>query len=130
MKKVSNLSNTFDAIASELLEKKRRERKADRTIEKFEWFISLARPGIGSRPIADLSAPEILAVLRPIEAGGRQETAKKLRGAIGQVFRFAVATGRAQGDPTSALRGALSPLSSTIAPRSSSRKPLEGFFAL
>jgi integrase len=100
-------ANTFEAIASELLEKKRRERKADRTIVKFEWFMSLARPGIGSRPIAEISAPEILTILRPIEARGRHETAKKLRGAIGQVFRFAVATGRAQGDPTGALKGAL-----------------------
>ena len=100
-------TNTFDTVAAELLEKKRRERKADRTIVKFEWFMSLARPGIGSRPIADISAPEILAILRPIEARGRHETAKKLRGAIGQVFRFAVATGRAQGDPTGALKGAL-----------------------
>ena len=69
--------------------------------------MSLARPGIGSRPIAEISAPEILAVLRPIEARGRHETAKKLRGAIGQVFRFAVATGRAERDPTGALQGAL-----------------------
>ena len=100
-------TNTFDAVAAELLEKKRRERKADRTIVKFKWFMSLARPGIGSRPITEVSAPEILAILRPIEARGRHETAKKLRGAIGQVFRFAVATGRAQGDPSGALKGAL-----------------------
>ena len=100
-------TNTFDAIAAELLEKKRRERKADRTIVKFEWFMSFARPGIGSRPITEISAPEILAILQPIEARGRYETAKKLRGAIGQVFRFAVATGRTQGDPTGALKGAL-----------------------
>ncbi len=100
-------TNTFDAVAAELLEKKRRERKADRTIVKFNWFLSLASPGIGSRPIAEISAPEILAILRPIEARGRHETAKKLRGAIGQVFRFAVATGRAQGDPTGVLKGAL-----------------------
>ncbi len=100
-------TNTFDAVASELLEKKRRERKADRTIVKFKWFMSLAHPGIGSRPITEISAPDILAILRPIEARGRHETAKKLRGAIGQVFRFAVATGRAQGDPSGALRGAL-----------------------
>jgi integrase len=100
-------TNTFDAIAAELLEKKRRERKAGRTIVKFEWFMSLARPGIGSRPITEISAPEILAILRPIETRGRHETAKKLRGAIGQVFRFAIATGRAQGDPTGALKGAL-----------------------
>ncbi len=106
-KNVATNSNTFDAIAAELLEKKRRERKADRTITKFEWFLKLARPGIGSRPIAEISATEILAVLRPIEARGRQETAKKLRGAIGQVFRFAIATARAERDPTGALRGAL-----------------------
>jgi integrase len=106
-KRAAACTNTFDAIAAELLEKKRRERKADRTIEKFEWFMSLARRGIGSRPITDISASDILAVLRPIEMRGRHETAKKLRGAIGQVFRFAVVTGRAQGDPTVALKGAL-----------------------
>jgi integrase len=69
--------------------------------------MSLARPGVGARPIADISAPEILANLRPIEARGRHETAKKLRGAVGQVFRFAMATSRAQSDPTAALKGAL-----------------------
>jgi integrase len=105
--KATASANTFDAIAGELLDKKRREGKADRTIAKFEWFMSLARPAIGARPIVGITAPEILAFLRPIEARGRLETAKKLRGAIGQVFRFAVATGRAQGDPTGALRGAL-----------------------
>ena len=100
-------TNTFDAIAAELLEKKRREKKADRTLLKFEWFMSLAQPALGARPIAEISAPEVLAVLRPIEARGRQETAKKLRGAIGQVFRFAIATGRTQADATGALKGAL-----------------------
>ncbi len=122
-------TNTFDAIAAELLEKKRRERKADRTITKFEWFMSLARPGIGSRPVADISAPEILAVLRQIEARGRQETARKLRGAIGQVFRFAVATGRAQRDPTGACKGALATPVVNHRALSSSPTPLEGFFA-
>lgn len=105
--RATSAANTFDAIAAELLEKKRREGKADRTIIKFEWFMTLARSAIGARPIREITAPEILAVLRPIEASGRIETAKKLRGAIGQVFRFAVATGRADGDPTGALKGAL-----------------------
>jgi integrase len=89
------------------LEKKRREQKADRTIVKFEWFMSLARPAIGARPIVEITSLEILAVLRPIEARARLETAKKLRGAIGQVFRFAIATGRAENDPSGALKGAL-----------------------
>jgi integrase len=100
-------TNTFDTIAGELLEKKRREGKAARTIAKFEWFMSFALSAIGSKPIGEITAPEVLAILRPIEARGNAETAKKLRGAIGQVFRFAIATGRAENDPTGALRGAL-----------------------
>lgn len=100
-------ANTFDAIASELLDKKRNEGKADRTLNKIEWLFSLARPAIGGRPISELTAPEVLAVLRTVEARGRRETARRLRATIGQVFRYAVATGRAISDPTSALRGAL-----------------------
>lgn len=100
-------ADTFDAVAGEIIDKKRREGKADRTLVKFEWFMSLARPALGARPIREITAPEVLAVLRPIEASGRAETAKKLRGAIGQVFRFAIAIGRAENDPTGALKGAL-----------------------
>lgn len=100
-------TNTFDTVAGELLDKKRREGKAARTIVKFEWFMNFVRPAIGSKPMGDISAQEVLAILRPIEARGNVETAKKLRGAIGQVFRFAIATGRAETDPTPALRGAL-----------------------
>jgi integrase len=105
--KATASANTFEAIASELLDKKRREGKAEKTIEKLEWLLGLALPFIGSRCITEITAPEILAVLRRIEARGRHETATRLREIIGGVFRFAVATGRAQGDPTGALRGAL-----------------------
>lgn len=69
--------------------------------------MSLAKPEIGARPIAEISAPEILRVLRAVEARGRHETARRLRATIGQVFRYAVATGRANGDPTGALKGAI-----------------------
>jgi len=100
-------ANTFDAIAAELLDKKRREAKADRTLGKLEWLLSLASPTIGSRPIAGITAPEVLCVLRAVEARGRHETAKRLRATVGQVFRYAVATGRAEADPTGALKGAL-----------------------
>lgn len=103
----SDQTHTFDAIAREVIEKKRREGKAARTIVKFEWFMLLARPALGARPIAAITAPDVLAVLRPIETRGNVETAKKLRGAIGQIFRFAIATGRAESDPTGALKGAL-----------------------
>ena len=54
-----------------------------------------------------ITAAEVLRVLKQVEARGRLETAKRLRATIGQVFRYAVATSRAEGDPTSALRGAI-----------------------
>jgi integrase len=105
--KAAASANTFDAIASELLDKKRREAKAERTLDKLEWLLSLAHPYIGARPVAEITAPEVLAVLRSVESRGRHETARRLRATIGEVFRYAVATGRADADPTGALKGAL-----------------------
>jgi integrase len=99
--------DTPKAEADELLEKKRREEKATATVEKIGWLLSLAKPIIGQRPISEIAAPEILSVLRSVESRGRHETARRLRSTIGEVFRYAVATGRAQGDPTSALKGAI-----------------------
>jgi integrase len=100
-------ANTFEAIARELLDKKRREAKAEGTLAQLEWRLSLALPAIGARPIAEITAPEILGVLRSVESRGRHETARRLRATIGEVFRYAVATGRADTDPTGALKGAL-----------------------
>ncbi len=105
--KAAASANTFDAIASELLDKKRREAKADRTLGKLDWLLGFARPAIGARPIGEITAPEILSVLRTVELRGRHETAQRLRATIGEVLRYAVATGRADADPTSALKGAL-----------------------
>jgi integrase len=105
--KVAASANTFDAVGAELLDKKRREAKADRTLSKLEWLLSLASPQIGARPITEITAPEILAVLRTVESRGKRESARRLRATIGAVFRYAVATGRAHADPTGALKGAL-----------------------
>lgn len=103
----SAAANTFDAIADELLAKKQREGKAQRTSNKIEWLLSLVRPDLGPRPVAQITAAEVLRVLKQVEARGKLETAKRLRATIGQVFRLAIATGRAENDPTGALRGAL-----------------------
>lgn len=105
--KAAASANTFDAVAAELLDKKRREAKAERTISKLEWLFSLSRPAIGARPIAEITAPEILHVLRGVESRGRHETARRLRATIGEVFRYAINTSRTEADPTSALKGAL-----------------------
>jgi len=64
-------------------------------------------PWIGKRPIADIKAPELLKVLRRVESRGALETAHRIRTIAGQVFRYAVATGRAERDPAADLRGAL-----------------------
>jgi hypothetical protein len=99
--------NTFGAIADELLAKTSREGRAETTLEKLAWLLDFARPLIGERPITEISAAEVLAVLRRVEVRGRHETARRLRGTIGSVFRYAIATARAENDPTFALRGAL-----------------------
>jgi integrase len=66
-------------------------------------------PWVGSRPIAEVTAPELLGVLRRIESKGRLETAHRARTDIGMVMRYAISTGRAERDPTADLRGALPP---------------------
>ncbi|QCI64576.1 tyrosine-type recombinase/integrase [Phreatobacter stygius] len=100
-------ATTFKSIADELLAKKAREGKAARTLQKLNWLMGIANPAIGDRPISEITPPEVLAVLRGVEARERLESAKRLRAVIGEVVRYAIATGRATTDPTYALRGAL-----------------------
>jgi integrase len=100
-------ANTFAVLAAELLDKKRREGKASATIGKREWLYGFAAKELGPRPIRDISAADVLAVLRKVEGKGLIATAHRLRATIGEVFRYAIATARAENDPTYALRGAL-----------------------
>jgi integrase len=99
--------NTFEAVAREWIAK-RRNRLAPRycalVVARLEADIF---PQIGSRPIADIGAPELLQALKKVEKRGVIETARRLRQTCGQVFRYAIATGRAKDDPSPALRGAL-----------------------
>ena len=99
--------NTFRAISEEVLVKLEREGRADVTLAKKRWLLHFAYPAFGDRPIAEITAPEVLAVLRKVEARGRYETARRLRSTCGIVFRYAIATGRADRDPSLDLRGAL-----------------------
>lgn len=66
-------------------------------------------PWLGSRPINEIKAPELLAVVRRAQSRGALELAHRLRAIAGQVFRYAVATGKAERDPSGDLRGALPP---------------------
>lgn len=100
--------NTFKAIGDEFIEKMRREGRAPSTLKKTGWILrDLIYPRIGGRPIADVTALELLEALRRIENRGRHETAVRARGLCGQVFRYAIATGRASRDLSLDLRGAL-----------------------
>ena len=67
-------------------------------------------PWIGAHPVADVTAPQLLAVIQRIEKRGALETAHRALGNCGQVFRYAIQTGRAERDPSSDLRGALPPV--------------------
>ena len=71
------------------------------------WLAQDVYPKIGARPIGQITSKEMLAMLRKIEQRGAVDTAHRIHQVCAQVFRYAVATGRADADPTAALRGAL-----------------------
>jgi integrase len=100
-------ANTFKALADELITKARHEGRADATLAKADWFLSLLEPALGARPIAEIEAYELLAVLKKVEAVGHHETARRLLAFAGRVFRYAIATTRARSNPAADLRGAL-----------------------
>jgi integrase len=106
-------ADSFEVIAREWLGKYKptwSEANAKRIDRLFARDVF---PRIGSKPIAELTAPDVLAMARRIEHRGALETAHRAIGNCGQVFRYAVATGRALRDPTRDLRGALPPVKST-----------------
>ncbi|HAT29995.1 MAG TPA: integrase [Janthinobacterium sp.] len=103
-------ANSFEVVAREWHAKYAStwaDRHAATILRRFERDIF---PWIGARPVADVCAPDLLAALRRIEARGALETAHRALGSCGQVFRYAVATGRAERDPSGDLHGALPPV--------------------
>jgi integrase len=89
-------SDSFKEIADEYLRKMRREGRAEATMKKAEWLLGFAYEKIGLRPIDAVTAPEVLEVLRELEDKGHYESAQRLRSVISRVFRYAVATARAE----------------------------------
>ena len=101
--------NSFESIAREWYVKHSKNwvpSHGDRIIKRLERDIF---PWIGSSPIVNITVPELLSVLRRIEDRGALETAHRALQNCGQIFRYAVATGRAERDLTADLRGALPP---------------------
>lgn len=100
-------NDTFKLVAEEWVAKNEREGLAEVTLSKLRWLLDKAYPRIGNRPVAKITAQEVLAVLRAVEATGRHESARRMRSVLSRVFRYAIATTRAERDPASDLRGAL-----------------------
>lgn len=103
-------ANSFEAIAREWHTKFSATWSAshgDRIIRRLENDIF---PWLGDKPIADITPPTLLAVLRRIEERGAVETAHRAMQNCGQIFRYSVATGRAERDPSQDLKGALPPV--------------------
>lgn len=103
-------ANGFEAVAREWHAKQAHTwtpEHAERVMRRFQNDVF---PWIGARPIADLTAPDLLAVLRRIESRSVLDTAHRALQTCSAVFRYAVATGRAPRDPCADLRGALPPV--------------------
>ncbi len=111
--RMDRAANSFEVVGREWFAKYSptwASNHGDRIIRRFERDIF---PWIGGRPIAEITAPELLSVIRRIESRGALETAHRALSNCGQVFRYAVATGRAVRDPSGDLRGALPPVKGT-----------------
>jgi integrase len=99
--------NTFGGVAREYIQIKMiGDRRAQTTVDKARWLLEQLSP-LWSLPISDITAAEVLGALRRIEAKGKHETARRCRSFASRVFRYAVATSKAEPDPTTVLRGAL-----------------------
>jgi integrase len=104
--------NSFVVVAEEWLAKQHNMSPA--TLKKARWTLdTLVNPWIGNRPISAIDPPEMLKLLRRIEDRGAHETAHRTKQRCGQIFRYAIATGRTKHDPTADLRGALTPVKVT-----------------
>lgn len=102
--------NTFELIATEYFEKRRRDGDrpwADATHNKNKFLLEQLKPDLGNIPVHEIEPADVLAALRKIEAKGNLETARRALQMTGSVMRYAVATARLRSDPTRDLRGAL-----------------------
>jgi Arm DNA-binding domain len=102
-------ANSFEVVAREWFGKFSPEWAPNHSARVLRLFERDIFPWLGKRSIAEVTAPELLAAIRRIEGRGALDTAHRARGSCSQVFRYAIATGRCDRDPSADLRGALPP---------------------
>jgi integrase len=105
--RLEKAGNTFASVALEFLAKREKEGMGANSVERGRRLIEKDLASISSFPIAEVSAPVLLTALRKMEQRGVVESAHRARGLAGQVFRYAIATGRADRNPAADLIGAL-----------------------
>ncbi|MFT3755274.1 MAG: integrase arm-type DNA-binding domain-containing protein [Pseudoxanthomonas sp.] len=103
-------ANSFGAIALEMLAMRAKKNTQSTAVRNGRIVEKDLNPYIGDRPITEISAPELLAVLRKMEKRGAVETAHRARGIASMIFRYAIATGRTERNPAHDLIGALEPV--------------------
>lgn len=99
--------NTFAVVASEYLAQRMKSMSAAAAYRERRLIERDLNPTIGNTPVAEVAAKELLGALRKIEQRGAVETAHRTRSLAAQIFRFAIATGRAERNPAADLAGAL-----------------------
>lgn len=102
-----SVEESFEAIGREWFESHMSDKSPGHRNRALRMLERDLFPTLGSRPIAEIKATEVLAVLRRIESRGTADTAHRAKQTAGQVFRYAVQTGRAERDPSADLKGAL-----------------------
>ncbi|MBW7471148.1 tyrosine-type recombinase/integrase [Marinobacter sp. F4218] len=108
--RVEAAANTFKTVALEWLEHVHKKSVGESTSGRNERRLEMyAYPKLGRVPVSEIEPPDVLTVLRDIEKTGHLDSAHRVKTLIGQVFRYAVSTGRAKRDVTADLRGILPP---------------------
>jgi integrase len=102
-------ANSFEVVAREWLEGRKSHVESAQHAKTLARLVNDVFPWVGNRPIGAIDAPEVLTVLRRIDSRGARYTAHRVRSEVSRVFRFAIATGRANNDPAQSLIGAIPP---------------------
>jgi integrase len=107
--RLQRAENSFEVITREWLAshmKNKAPSHREKVIRRFELYLF---PWLGGKPVADITARQVLEAVQRVEKQGKLETAHRALQVCGQVFRYAVQTGRAERDVTADLKGALPP---------------------
>ncbi|SCY13618.1 integrase arm-type DNA-binding domain-containing protein [Nitrosospira sp. Nsp13] len=107
--RLERTENSFEVVTREWLASHMKNKAfshREKVIRRFELYLF---PWLGGKPIADVTARQVLEAVQRVEKQGKLETAHRALQVCGQVFRYAVQTGRAERDVTADLKGALPP---------------------